>query len=491
MQNADVPPQDRSTGPAPDHGPDVREDLLRFAELGGFTLAADTHAWYAAIDTVTGPEEARAASTVLAEVRGGGLSGAQDAATRLVAGSDLREPATLTEANALIGLGRRLQDTAVTLGSGAYVEDLDALAAATASSAWRKERGLKLSWGRRRKLRSQARLLAVADRPRRDALHAALVAAAAERTDWAALAMSGAASVVRPLDGTQLEATAQSVEALAGALRELGRLLPDHDLTALPFADLADLVDRLAADEGTLYRLSELRTLRASLEAAGLADLLADLTTAHADRTATEAAYRRHTGEAEAAEPAEEVVAAVEAEAAVEPEVEAAVEAEAEIEVEAEAGTEAETAWQALAAGPREALDNEPTPEPEPAPELEPVAVVEPEPEPEPVAEPEPEPVAVAVVEPAPEAAAPAPEAPAPAPAKRSRRPRKPDLTPGRPVTAYTPAELLALVRWIDGDAVERTDDELLRAAMKELGFARMGPRIKDALGAAVTEARL
>ncbi|MET9612580.1 hypothetical protein, partial [Kitasatospora indigofera] len=74
--------------------------------------------------------------------------------------------------------------------------------------------------------------------------------------------------------------------------------------------------------------------------------------------------------------------------------------------------------------------------------------------------------------------------------AVRPRRPKKPDFTPGKPVTAYSAAELLAVVRWIDGDAVERTDEELLRAAMKEFGFARLGPRIKEALGTAVSEAR-
>jgi hypothetical protein len=60
----------------------------------------------------------------------------------------------------------------------------------------------------------------------------------------------------------------------------------------------------------------------------------------------------------------------------------------------------------------------------------------------------------------------------------------------GKPVTAYSPEELTAVVRWIDTDGEKRTDDELLRAAMKELGFARIGPRIKEALGAAVSEVR-
>ncbi|MFJ7905863.1 hypothetical protein, partial [Kitasatospora sp. NPDC096204] len=109
--------------------------------------------------------------------------------------------------------------------------------------------------------------------------------------------------------------------------------------------------------------------------------------------------------------------------------------------------------------------------EEEPVVETAPEAVTE---EPEPVVETEP----VAATEtPAAE-----PEADA--------RPAKPDFTPGRPVTAYSAEELLAVVRWVDGDGVERSDEELLRAAMKELGFARLGPRIKEALGAAVAAAR-
>jgi len=79
---------------------------------------------------------------------------------------------------------------------------------------------------------------------------------------------------------------------------------------------------------------------------------------------------------------------------------------------------------------------------------------------------------------------APSPEATAP------RRPRKPDFTPGRPVNAYSADELLSVVRWLDADGTTRTEDELLRAAMKEMGFSRLGPRIKEALGAAVSAAR-
>jgi hypothetical protein len=74
--------------------------------------------------------------------------------------------------------------------------------------------------------------------------------------------------------------------------------------------------------------------------------------------------------------------------------------------------------------------------------------------------------------------------------AVETARPGKPAFTPGRPVTAYSAEELTSVVAWIDSDGVKRSEDELLRAAMKELGFARLGPRIKDALGAAIAAAR-
>ncbi|WP_344444317.1 hypothetical protein [Kitasatospora nipponensis] len=567
MQNAEVPPQDRSAGSAADPAtPNLREDLLRYADLGGFTLAADTHAWYAAAGAVTGPEEARAASTVLAEVRGGDLAGVREAAGRLAAEAALREPVTLAEVTTLVGLLRRVRETATTLRSGAYEADLDALAAATANGSWRRERGLKLSWGRRRSLRAEARRLAVAARPRRDALHVALVAAAAEREEWQALAPA-AGSGARPVDAELLELTGQCTAMLAAALGELGRLLAPLDLTALDFDELTELVERLADDEGTLYRLPELRALRATLEAGGLTDLLAELAAAGADRNAAEAAYlwaaedRRHAEDAEGAgdaaeareveaaaeDEAEAVVeqiiipaqsvdsdaAVAEPEAVQEPEVEVAavaepvVEAEPEVEVVAEVEVEA-VAEPVVEAEPEVevAVEVEAAVEPEPVvePEVEVVAEVEPEVVVEPVVEPvaevevvvepvveaEPEVVAEAVAEPEvevepvvpvveaePEVEAvvePEPVVPVveetPAPVARVRRPRRPEVTAGRPITAYSAEELLALVRWIDSDFVQRTDDELLRATMKELGFARLGPRIKEALGAAVAAAR-
>ncbi|MDH6707650.1 hypothetical protein P3T27_004387 [Kitasatospora sp. MAA19] len=692
---------------------DLREDLGRYAELGAFTLTADTHAWYAAVDTVATPEDARAASTALAELRGRDLRQTWDAVTALAAEVKLDEPDTVAKTALLVELLQRVQRTSATLTAAAYDADLDALTAATADSTWRREHGVKLSWLRARSLRKQATALATDRRVRREDLHEALASAEIERRAWVAIAPAGTLPVV-PTDGALVERTAQAFEAINTGLRGLARMLPDHDLDGLAFADLVDLVERLAADEGTLYRLPTIRGLRATLEEAGLGDLLAELTAAQADRSAAEAAYGARqalaggqrdglagagsaveaavpapaSAPASAEEPVEEpasgvvteaeleseqgsasdsdsdsveagsaVEAAVEvieekvaevaqeapvtvvslpapspaaddlvaaataataalaeaaesAEAVAEPtaaveapedtETEAVVEtpaaeAEAEVEVEVEAESAEETP--ALEDAPvvepeavEEAVETAAEPEPElvaqveaaeapaveaaepvaevvvevveeasavvvepvveveavvePAAAEEPVVAVEAIEAAEPVAEVEApvvpvevveaaEPVAVvevevevveeasavvvepvveveAVVEPAAaeelvvavevieaeepvaevEAVEEAPAAEPVAEPAATDRPEKPDFTPGRPVTAYSADELLAVVRWVDGDGVERTDEELLRAAMKELGFARLGPRIKEALGAAVTAAR-
>ncbi|MFB7288952.1 hypothetical protein [Actinacidiphila glaucinigra] len=575
---------------------ETRDDLRAYAELGGFTLTTDTHAWYAAVDTVAGPEEARAASTVLAELRGRDLPALRAAAERLqeaeALGIDI--PRTVAESGRTVSLLLRVRLTLRTLNADVYdvaEAELDEFVAATASGAWRRDRGVKVAWLRRRSLRGRVRGLATG-RPRRDAVHTALASAATERNDWAALGGAGRPAV--PADADFLDEASRAAEAAEAGLTELGRLLrPEAALDTLPFEELAELLDRLAADEGTLYRLPNLKATRDRLGHQGLGAVLEELTERRAEtaevvallgepeipvvpepRTASEAPE----GAAPASAEPEPVVEVEAASAEAEPVVEAAVEAEPEPVVEAAPAAEAESepvvepvAEEAPAqaepvAEPEAVVEAEPepvaetaaavaeeapTPEPvieaeaaavaeeaapvavpevaveaEPEPVVEAAAAVEAESEPvveavaeeapaqaEPVAEPEavveaePEPVieaeAAAVVEEAapvaePEAAvaeeaAPAAE-PEPEPVAKAkpaaRRPRKPAVTPGKAVTAYSAKELTALVRWIDGDGETRSDDELLRAAMKELGFARLGPRIKEALGAAVAEAR-
>ncbi|MFD5917160.1 hypothetical protein ACFVYP_23315 [Kitasatospora sp. NPDC058201] len=270
---------------------DLREELGRYADLGAFTLTADTHAWYAAVDTVASPEDARAASTVLAELRGHDLQQTWEDVTALAAEVKIDAPDTVGKTAVLVEMLQLVHRTSTILTGAAYDADLGTLVAATADRAWRRERGVKLSWLRARSLRKQAAALAATSgRPRPQDLHEALASAEVERRAWTALAPAGTLPVP-PADGALVHRTALAFESINTGLRDLARLLPGQDLDALSFPDLVDLVDRLAADEGTLYRLPTIRTLRATLEDAGLADLLSELTASRADRRAAEAAY--------------------------------------------------------------------------------------------------------------------------------------------------------------------------------------------------------
>ncbi|BFV56234.1 hypothetical protein KCMC57_up13380 [Kitasatospora sp. CMC57] len=526
LNDADNPAVDA----APSSVGDPREDLGRYAELGGFTLTAEANPWYAA-QAVATSEDARAASTALAELRSHDLIATRDSLAALL--GDAATPATLTELTRLTAILQRAHGTSTALRREVYDADLDALTAALAPARWRREQGVKLPWGRRRALRAEAKSFALDGRVRRAELLDAVRTAAATHADWTAAA--GAATRPVVTDAAGLSSVAQAVEELGQAVRTLAALLPGQSLDTLPLTELADLVDRLAADEGTLYRLPSLRALHTALADSGLGELLAELAERQADREAALAAYDRLNGtateaaaiqalaagprEPEVAEPVEvaavEVAEPVEVEAVVEPELEVVAEVtpepeavvEPELEVVAEVTPEPEAVVEPelevvaeVAPEPEAVVEPEVVAEVAPEPEVvaEPVeveAVVEPEPEPAVVADvtPEPEPAVVAEIAVAkPELAEPEVEAEQPVveESKPARRPKKPAVTAGRAVTAYEPAELTALVRWIDSDGTDRSEDELLRAAVKELGFSRVGPRLKEALAPAIAEVR-
>jgi hypothetical protein len=86
-------------------------------------------------------------------------------------------------------------------------------------------------------------------------------------------------------------------------------------------------------------------------------------------------------------------------------------------------------------------------------------------------------------------------EAEAPAPVEdgdASVRTR--DLRPAIPryddITQYSQAQLRTLVRWIESDTLLRTNDQLLTAAIFELGFKKRGHRIVSAVNAAIAAER-
>ena len=91
---------------------------------------------------------------------------------------------------------------------------------------------------------------------------------------------------------------------------------------------------------------------------------------------------------------------------------------------------------------------------------------------------------------PAPEASPDVPPSnPSPQRGPRPRVPRK--GTYGyNSVTDYRHRSLVDLARWIESDMLLRTDDDLIREMMSELGFKRSGKRIADALRTAIKDVR-
>ena len=67
----------------------------------------------------------------------------------------------------------------------------------------------------------------------------------------------------------------------------------------------------------------------------------------------------------------------------------------------------------------------------------------------------------------------------------------RPVTTAGRlAITDYSMPELIRLIRWIESDTLPRTEDELVREAADQLGFQRVGSRIRDALLRAIHAGR-
>jgi very-short-patch-repair endonuclease len=71
------------------------------------------------------------------------------------------------------------------------------------------------------------------------------------------------------------------------------------------------------------------------------------------------------------------------------------------------------------------------------------------------------------------------------------RKGQRPTIWRGQPIEAYNPNHLRDLVRWIASDGLLRTDEEVMREAMTELGYRRLGARIDECLRRAIKDAHL
>ena len=77
-------------------------------------------------------------------------------------------------------------------------------------------------------------------------------------------------------------------------------------------------------------------------------------------------------------------------------------------------------------------------------------------------------------------------------PPLRGPRPRVPRRGTGRyrSISDYRHSQLVSLVRWIESDTLLRTDEDIMREMISELGFGRTGSRIRAAIESAIRAAR-
>jgi hypothetical protein len=57
-------------------------------------------------------------------------------------------------------------------------------------------------------------------------------------------------------------------------------------------------------------------------------------------------------------------------------------------------------------------------------------------------------------------------------------------------IDEYKEQHIRRIICWIESDTLLRTNEELLREVMTELGFKRQGKRITDAISAAIAAER-
>ncbi|WP_448059240.1 hypothetical protein [Cellulomonas hominis] len=256
---------------------EVAAELVRAAELGAFTLRTGDTPWLgadlrteaAAIDVLHRVERLLGdGPTGLAAVRARVLEVAET--TGFIAAGD---PASWGEQLAVLDGIRGVLDAFQPIVFERSPADL---IAATATKAWRAERGVSMGYWLRRRLRKQARDMVRPGRPVAD-LHGGLIDVEEQRRVWQAHCPAG--GWPRLPEGltsiaTEYRAAREDLEAVGAVLVGTSA---GGDLLHRPWAETVERLTRLLADRAALDTLPERTRLVRSLTSTGLGDLLADL----------------------------------------------------------------------------------------------------------------------------------------------------------------------------------------------------------------------
>lgn len=250
-------------------------DLVHAAGLGAFTAATRTSPWYGA--RLLTAERARAAVDRLVVLLDERLPHVRAEVARVAESTGLtpaRTPREWTEQLTMLGEVRHALDLFQPLVFERSAADM---VAATATAAWRAEHGVEMSGAHRRRLRRQAKDVLRPGRHVED-LHAALVHVQEQRAVWQAHCPAGG----WPRIPEGLAAVEREDEQLTEDLRALDLVLEGTaagaGLAGLTWAELAQRLERLRADDAALQTLPERTALLENLSRQGLGALLEDLT---------------------------------------------------------------------------------------------------------------------------------------------------------------------------------------------------------------------
>jgi very-short-patch-repair endonuclease len=241
----------------------IRDELREFAHLGGFAIRPASTPWYGARLPTT--EAARHACDLVARLSSHSIPMLVHHCRRAAEETGLRPPGSYREAAAIILLYASIAQTRATLDAGVYRADPERLAVACGE-------GTGLKFRERHALRKQARALwrptagPAAAEPSKEELAAALTEAARQLAEW---------REVRTSDGLPMLPSAHG--ELAGLAAEVdGQLSALRSYIRLP-ADPEPILEELAADRETAWKLPRLYELGTGFDESGLGALLDEL----------------------------------------------------------------------------------------------------------------------------------------------------------------------------------------------------------------------
>ncbi|WP_425956060.1 hypothetical protein [Xylanimonas sp. McL0601] len=258
----------------------VAADLRQAAELGAFTLRATSTPWYDA--QLLTDDAAREALVRVSRLKDTTLPQLRRQIAYVTEVTGLTRPTTVRAFGEQLEMLAGMRGTLDLFHPMVFERTAADMVQATATRKWRAEHGVEMGWFSRRRLRKRAKDM-VRPGVRVPDMHAALCEVQAQREVWAQHAERGGWPTL-PEGLATIEDTHEAVHIDLDALEPvlgptpLGGGLADRDLDGL-----AERLQRLAADADALETLPARTEALRRVRAAGLGELVDDLTARRVD----------------------------------------------------------------------------------------------------------------------------------------------------------------------------------------------------------------